>query len=186
MFVVSLSANVCAKKRTHKAKHRTASVVKKSKEAANVEEIDNYDFLYGDADEGYDYDAATMGSLMNEAFSHIGTPYRSGQSSPSGFDCSGFTSYVYGKLGISLGRSSRDQYTQGLPMAKSGLKSGDLVFFTSPSSGRSVGHVGIVTDVDNVSGNFNFIHASVKGVKVSSSSEPYYNRRYIGARRILE
>lgn len=151
----------------------------------NEEEICNYDFLYNDNDENYDFDVIATDNLLDEAFSHIGTRYRRGTSGPSSFDCSGFTSYVYSKLDIDLNRSSRDQFQQGLEVDKENLQSGDLVFFTSPRSGRSIGHVGIVVDVDHMNGCFNFIHASVKGVKVSSSSEAYYSRRYVGARRVM-
>lgn len=149
------------------------------------DEIDNYDFLYGGSDADYNYDIAAIDNVLDEAFSHIGARYRSGHSGPGAFDCSGFTSYVYGKMNIQLNRSSRDQYNQGEPVTKTDLQSGDLVFFTSPRSGRGIGHVGIVVDVDHISGSFNFIHASIKGVKVSSSNDAYYARRYVGARRVM-
>ena len=87
--------------------------------------------------------------------------------------------------GRHVDRSSRAQFNQGDPVDKDKLQIGDLVFFTSPRSGRSIGHVGIVVDVDPISGSFNFIHASTKGVKVSNSNERYYSRRYVGARRVM-
>lgn len=125
--------------------------------------------------------------IVRTALQYIGVRYRSGQSSPSGFDCSGLTSYVFRQEGIKLNRSSRAQYTQGVPVAKkSDLKKGDLVFFGGSRSTRSVGHVGIVVDVDPANNQFKFVHASSSsGVKVSNSSESYYSRRYIGARRVL-
>ena len=64
------------------------------------------------------------------------------------------------------------------------VKKGDLVFFTSRSSGKNVGHVGIVVSADNETGEFKFIHASIKGVKVSEC-EGYYQKRYVGAKRII-
>lgn len=149
------------------------------------EEIDNYDFLYNNKDYSEDYNYAPVDNVLEEAFSHIGARYRSGQAGPYAFDCSGFTSYVFKNMGIDLNRSSRGQYSQGDPVSKEDLQSGDLVFFTSRGSGRSIGHVGIVVDVDPISGSFNFIHASIKGVKVSNSKEPYYSRRYVGARRVI-
>lgn len=151
-----------------------------------IDEIDNFDFLYANDGKDIDsYDVASMENLMNEAFSLIGTRYRSGASGPGGFDCSGFTSYLYRQMGVELNRSSRGQYTQGEPVSASNLQTGDLVFFTSPRSGKSIGHVGIVVDYDPMKGNFSFIHASSSGgVKVSKSSEPFYSRRYVGARRI--
>lgn len=156
----------------------------KSNDKEKCEEIDNYDFLYS---EGYDedFEFESIDNVLDEAFSHMGARYRSGQAGPNAFDCSGFTSYVFKNMGIDLNRSSRAQFDQGDPVDKDKLQSGDLVFFTSPRSGRSIGHVGIVVDVDPISGSFNFIHASTKGVKVSNSNERYYSRRYVGARRVM-
>lgn len=148
------------------------------------EEIDNYDFLYNNEDYDSDFQFSTIDDVLDEAFSHLGTRYRAGQAGPSAFDCSGFTSYVFKNMGIDLSRSSRGQYAQGEAVSKSNLQSGDLVFFTSPRSGRSIGHVGIVVDVDPVNGSFNFIHASTTGVRVSNSNEAFYSRRYVGARRV--
>lgn len=158
---------------------------KDGKKEEKYEEIDNYDFLYNNEDYNNDYNYAPIDNVLEEAFSHIGARYRSGQAGPYAFDCSGFTSYVFKNMGIELNRSSREQYQQGAPVSKDNLQSGDLVFFTSRGSGRSIGHVGIVVDVDPVSGSFNFIHASIKGVKVSNSKEAYYSRRYVGARRVI-
>ncbi|MDO4160865.1 MAG: C40 family peptidase [Prevotellaceae bacterium] len=156
---------------------------KEETDAQKTQEIDNYDFLYNE-DYDSDFSFASVDEMLDEAFSHLGARYRAGMSGPSAFDCSGFTSYVFKNLGIELNRSSRAQYTQGDPVEKENLQSGDLVFFTSPRSGKTIGHVGIVVDVDPMNGSFNFIHASRKGVKVSSSDEAYYSRRYVGARRV--
>lgn len=132
------------------------------------------------------YNANFGESVVQTALQYLGASYRSGMTGPYAFDCSGFTSYVYGKQNVSILRSSRSQYTQGTPIARvNDLKKGDLVFFKGRSS-SGVGHVGIVMDVDPTGNNFKFVHASLNGVKVSSSDEPYYNRRYVGARRIVE
>ncbi len=127
----------------------------------------------------------TIAALMEEAYSHMGARYRSGKAGPKAFDCSGFTSYVFKMIGIDLRRSSRDQYGQGNRVAKKELRRGDLVFFTSPSSGRKIGHVGIVVASNPSKGTFDFIHASSTGVRVTSSSDKFYARRYVGACRIL-
>ena len=67
------------------------------------------------------------------------------------------------------------------------MQPGDLVFFTSPHSGRNVGHVGIVIDYDPINDTFIFIHASSKnGVKISNSTDGNYMRRYIGVRRVAK
>ncbi len=122
--------------------------------------------------------------LLSEANKHIGKPYRHGMKGPSAFDCSGFTSYVYKQFGYSISPSSRVQYTDGVSIDRKNLRKGDLVFFTSRSSGKNVGHVGIVVKADNETGNFEFIHASIKGVKIDKC-EGYYANRYVGARRVI-
>ena len=104
-------------------------------------------------------------SVVKTALQYLGARYRSGMSGPTAFDCSGFTSFVYGKENVSILRSSRSQFTQGTPIARiSDLKKGDLVFFGGSGRTRSVGHVGIVTDVDPSGSNFSFVHASRSGV----------------------
>lgn len=149
------------------------------------EEIDNYDFLYTGG-ETYNYDVILMDNLMDEAVSHIGTPYRYGSKGPKTFDCSGFTSYVFRQQQNQfIGASSREQYAKHTPVKREDLQRGDLVFFTSPRNRKGVGHVGIVIDVDSVNHTFTFIHASTKdGVKISKSTDGYYTRRYVGARRV--
>lgn len=123
--------------------------------------------------------------ILAEANRHIGKPYRHGMKGPNAFDCSGFTSYVYKQFGYTISPASRIQYTDGVKVDRKTLRKGDLVFFTSRSSGRNVGHVGMVVSADNETGSFKFIHASIRGVKISSSDEAYYAKRYVGARRII-
>ena len=133
------------------------------------------------------YNASFGENVVQTALQYLGASYRLGTSGPTVFDCSGFTSYVYRKQNVSILRTSRSQFTQGTPIARiSDLKKGDLVFFGGRGNARSVGHVGIVKDVDPSGNNFSFVHASISGVKVSNSSEAYYSRRYIGARRIVQ
>ncbi len=182
LMVISSVMPLNAGKKKSKAKVR-----KPVKSEIRYKEIDNYDFLYDGTDFDADYSVSAINDLMDEAFSHIGARYRSGSKGPSAFDCSGFTSYVYGKMNIFIGSSSRDQYAKNTPIKDSEMMTGDLVFFTSPGSGRGVGHVGIVVDVDPETRTFSFIHASTKeGVKVSQSTDGYYARRYIGVRRVKE
>lgn len=158
-------------------------------ESEENEEICNYDFLYGDVvdDLNLKYDHIAVDGLLGEAMTHIGARYRSGSKGPGAFDCSGFTSYVFRQVeGTNIGASSRDQYARNFPISRSEMQPGDLVFFTSPSSGRKVGHVGIVVDVDPATETFNFIHASSRdGVRISNSNEGFYARRFIGVRRVL-
>ncbi len=109
----------------------------------------------------------------------LGTPYVSGGSSPSGFDCSGFTYYVFKQYGVTLPRTSSSQANAGHYVAKSELKPGDLVFFDTYGG---ISHVGIYV------GNDSFIHSTVPGdvVKISSLSTAYYKSRYVTARRIFD
>mgnify|MGYP002864039259 CR=1 FL=1 len=85
---------------------------------------------------------------------------------------------------MKIGRTPGGQYQLGRAVRREDLRAGDLVFFR-PRSGSRVGHVGIVTEADGT-GNFKFIHASIKGVKITSfEGTNYYTARYIGARRLL-
>lgn len=128
---------------------------------------------------------ALSNDIITEAYRHLGKPYVWGAKGPSQFDCSGFTSYVYRQFGYNISPGSKIQYTQGRSIARKDIRKGDLVFFTSPRSGSSVGHVGICVDADPAAGTFTFVHASIRGVRVSSISEGYYAKRFIGARRII-
>ncbi len=128
--------------------------------------------------------SSMINDLLSEARSHIGKRYVHGSKGPNAFDCSGFTSYVYKQFGYSISPSSRTQFTQGTPVDRNKLRKGDLVFFTSRSSGRNVGHVGIVVKADNETGNFSFIHASIKGVQINDC-KGYYEGRFVGAKRII-
>ena len=112
-------------------------------------------------------------------------PYRYGSPGTESFDCSGFTSFVYRNFGYNLQRSSAEQAQQFDTVGRNRLKTGDLVFFSGSRRSKHVGHVGIVVTAKE-DGNFDFIHASVqRGVTISSSTEPYYSRRYIKANRVI-
>lgn len=120
--------------------------------------------------------------VIEEAMRYIGTPYRWGGKSPKGFDCAGFTRYVYSKFGVTLAPSAGPQYKAGPKIDVDELSKGDLVFWGGRGKHRGIGHVGIVTSVGK--GEFEFIHASSTGVRITSSKEPYYKSRYVGACRV--
>ena len=126
-----------------------------------------------------------VADLLKEADTHLGTRYMRGGKTPKGFDCSGFTSYVYSKFGYSLSPSSRGQFLEGTEVSSDEIKPGDLLFFKGRRS-RSVGHVAIAIDADPVTGEVTFIHAAVKGgIRIDRTSMPYYSARFIGARRVI-
>lgn len=118
-----------------------------------------------------------LAKLRKVAEPLLGAPYRSGGESLSGFDCSGFVRTVLRAFGQNLsGRSSPEYYKQGVPVDKSNLQTGDLLFFADHH--RSIGHVGIYL------ADGKFVHASVgMGVIVSDLDEKYYRVKYKAARR---
>jgi peptidoglycan DL-endopeptidase CwlO len=111
--------------------------------------------------------------VVGIAMRYLGVPYVWGGSSPSGFDCSGLVAYVYAQVGVSLPHYTGAQWNVGVPVSRSDLQPGDLVFFDG------LGHVGIY-----IGGN-SFIHAPHTGdvVRISSISG-WYADTYVGARRI--
>ena len=144
--------------------------------------------LLGDIDDVDNADNALMiADMISYAKRFIGTRYVRGGKSPKGFDCSGFTSYVFDQFGYSLSRSSAGQYGQGVKLSRDEVAAGDLLFFTGRNSrsGR-VGHVGIALSNDPETGEITFIHAAISGgIRIDRISAPYYASRYIGARRVM-
>lgn len=122
--------------------------------------------------------SAAEDPLMTTINKLYGVPYKTAGSTTNGFDCSGFTSFVFNALGAEIPRTSASQYLVGQAVAKQDLQPGDLVFFNT--NGRGVSHVGIYI------GNNTFAHsASGQGVVKTSLSDPYYwASRYVGAKRI--
>ena len=119
-------------------------------------------------------------SIVETALSHLGTRYVYGGASAGGFDCSGFTMYVYAQLGVSLPHGATPQLNYGTYVSRSELQPGDLVFFSDGSYPAS--HVGIYVGDDQ------FIHASSSSsngycVCISSLNSNYYSRNFVGGRR---
>lgn len=124
-------------------------------------------------------DSATtkVRKIIQTAMRFVGVPYVFGGNGPNGFDCSGFTRFVYARGGIGLPRMADEQFGLGQPIPKAGLQPGDLVFFTTYTDG--VSHVGIYL------GEGKFISAtSSRGVAVDRLADGYWGPRYVGARRV--
>jgi cell wall-associated NlpC family hydrolase len=122
--------------------------------------------------------APDRSALVETALQFRGVPYLNGGSDPGGFDCSGFTQYVFAQHGVTLPRSVRDQFDQGRPVRPEDVREGDLLFFETEGSGAS--HVGIAVGGDR------FVHApSTSGVvRVEHVGTRYWSDRFIGARRV--
>ena len=123
-----------------------------------------------------DKDMGTIAARTAERF--VGIPYRwGGDNVVDGMDCSGFVRAVFNLCGISIPRTSRDQFKAGEPVGRDGLRDGDLVFFGS--SGDTINHVGIYV------GSGRFVHAPRRGedIKVSTVDDSYFEKRFVGARR---
>ena len=118
--------------------------------------------------------------LIEEARTWIGTPYRYGGKDKNGADCSGFIMEVYKKVtGLLLPRNSGKQCEYCQRIAREDIVEGDLLFFSSPSSGKNVAHVGMYI------GNGNMIHASSsRGVIETSINSAYYIRHYLCSGRV--
>jgi len=128
--------------------------------------------------------AGSVKSLLKDAERYLGTPYKFGGNSSSGFDCSGFTVKVFQENNFNLPRRSSDQADAGKSIDIKTVKPGDLLFFAT-SGGSRVSHVGIVHTIEN-DGEVKFIHASTsKGVIISSLNEKYWNKAYLHAQRVL-
>lgn len=126
--------------------------------------------------------------LVRYAHKFLGTRYRRGGKKPGGFDCSGFTSYIFSQFGYSLNANSGAQFSQGESVQRDEVLPGDLLFFKGRASRSSrIGHVAIAISRDPDNGDITFIHAAIKGgIRVDKVSAPYYAQRFVGARRVIE
>lgn len=124
--------------------------------------------------------SAKGAALAQYALQFQGYPYVYGGSSPSGFDCSGFVTYVCKQNGFSVNRTASAQMSNGTVVSRDQLQPGDLVFFNSGNPSKLATHVGIYI------GNGQFIHASTPstGVIISDINSSYYSNSFVGARRL--
>ena len=125
---------------------------------------------------GGDRDMGAIAARTAERF--VGIPYRwGGNTVVDGMDCSGFARAVYNLCGVSIPRTSREQFRTGDTVAREDLRDGDLVFFGT--SEQSINHVGIYI------GDGKFVHAPRRGddIKISSLDESYFAKKFMGGRR---
>jgi cell wall-associated NlpC family hydrolase len=117
-------------------------------------------------------------TIAGTALALRGAPYRNGGADPTGFDCSGFTQYVFGQHGVTLPRGVMEQFRSGKAVSPDTLAAGDLIFFRTLAVGPS--HVAIAIGGDE------FVHApSTSGVvRVEHLSASYWSQRFMGARRV--
>lgn len=126
---------------------------------------------------------ASSSDVVNYAMQYLGYPYVVGGKSPTtGFDCSGFTRYVFLNFGYSLGSTAASQNNVGDEVSRSDLEPGDLILFLNEAK-TGIGHTGIYI------GDGNFIHAANpdRGVVTDNlNTNSYYNERFVTARRIVK
>ena len=135
------------------------------------------DFVISNSDTTY-----LVEQLINAASENLGANYKSGGTTPEGYDCSGLMFATFSKFDIILPRSSNEMSRLGTVLNPDEIKKGDLIFFRT--NGKSViNHVGMVTEV--LPDEIKFIHsATSSGVIISSTKEPYYSKSFAQANRI--
>ncbi len=121
-----------------------------------------------------------VNDLVNYAATFLGTRYRwAGESPATGFDCSGFTKFIYGQFGVSLPHSAAAQNACGTPVPRGEIAPGDILLFRTLSSG--IDHAAVYC------GNGKFIHASSRAgcVRTNAITEAYWSTHFVAARRVL-
>ncbi len=124
--------------------------------------------------------------IIRSAKENIGIRYKTAGTTKSGFDCSGLVYATFGQFDIQLPRTSFEQSKIGTTFSKNTeeAREGDLIFFKTNNNSQ-INHVGIVTEV--LDDEIKFIHTSTsKGVIISSTKEPYYQKTFIQMNRILQ
>ena len=137
---------------------------------------------------GLPYSRSKADSIVNFALKFLGAPYKATGCDPSGFDCSGFTYFVFKSFGMELPRSSIDMATSGRTIPFAEAQKADLIYFTgTDEEDRDVGHVGIV--ITERGRPLKFIHSSSNategGVKVTDYDSSNYDKRFLFVKRVL-
>lgn len=167
---------------------KTKSNIITSKKTAKEKGIYEYDKNFADTKsknkKESKYVALNRSTVVENAKTHLGTPYRNGGMNSKGFDCSGLTYSSFKEIDINLPRNSFEQAEKGIEVKKTKAKPGDLIFFKTGKN-NNINHVGIITENDN--NEIKFIHSSTsKGVIISSLLEPYYDKTFEIIKRIIE
>jgi cell wall-associated NlpC family hydrolase len=156
----------------------TKPSVTKSTKRSKLNEKNEDDYVVSDDDTSY-----LVKQLINTAAANLGANYKSGGTTSEGYDCSGLMFATFKKFDIILPRSSVDMAKIGEKISGDAIKKGDLIFFKT--NGRNViNHVGMVIEITD--DEIKFIHSSTqKGVIISSTKEPYYEKSFTQVNRIL-
>ena len=125
-----------------------------------------------------------VAKIVRNALKYEGVKYKFGGTNKRGMDCSGVVFVAFGEENIQLPRVSRDMAKRGNRISLSKARKGDLLFFKTRNSKRSINHVGLI--VSNKKGQIRFIHStSSRGVIVSSLSEKYWKKAFVKATKVL-
>lgn len=166
-----ISSDLLSDQKVETTTSRSATTTRKTEETTKKEETTTEEPTTAPSGKG--------ATVVETAMNYVGYPYVYGASGPSSFDCSGFTSYVFKLHGVSLNRTAKGQYSNGTPVDRSNLQPGDLVMFGPSVSG--INHVGIYI------GGGRIVHAAnaSRGVTTDTINSGYYNKNYVGARRVI-
>lgn len=178
------SSPVADKKHTVKS---TNKAVKPTSETTKNDKTNSKKNQLNESDETVYTDNSNVSyfvkQLINYAMQYNGVRYRGGGTTKDGMDCSGLVSTVFKAYDITLPRSSNDMAKVGKKLNRNDIQVGDLVFFRTNGK-KVINHVGLVTAIND--DEIIFIHSSVqRGVILSSTKEPYYQRTFAQANRVL-
>jgi murein DD-endopeptidase / murein LD-carboxypeptidase len=167
-------------------KENKSKTVKQKNEAPKVEEKISLINNKNDDDIIIDSESSNylIEQLINFASDNLGINYRGGGTSKEGFDCSGLMYCTFKNFDIELPRSSYEMARIGHKIELNEVKKGDLIFFKTTGRRNRISHVGMVVETNN--SEVKFIHSSTSsGVIISSTSEPYYQKTFTQANRVL-
>ena len=153
--------------------------VPKSKNVLALNDQNASDIIIENEDSNY-----LIEQLINSASDNLGANYRSGGTTPAGFDCSGLMYSTFKKFDITLPRSSHEMAEAGAVIDQQNAKKGDLIFFINRGQSR-INHVGMIVEING--DDIKFIHSSTSGgVIISSLKESYYDKTFKQINRIIQ